>query len=494
MYPGKISIIIIFTIILNCFLIINNQAMAVTSDAEPIFAEDASVEKMQLEKIDTTEQELPSVEVEHKLIEPVEEGVEAIFTEEHEQEQLEQVECNSEQEEEQVETGEFAEKLLEMDDVEPEQAGDEQQAIEQADIEEVEEESEADKKAKKDADFYKALIEDNSRQEFVDKYTDSFTSRDYILGPNDVLSIRVAGVPELDQGGLRINPEGRISFIFIENLKVAGMTLEKLKKVLTYHYKEYLVNPDITVNLEQSRPFIVYISGAVFNPGSYELNTVPNQSPYITKPEAFIERKTPLLSNIIVAAGGLAYDADIEHVQIKNELDGSVHEVNLFNLISDSDFAQDFYLMAGDKVFVPKLPSPAAIDDNKYRILVRSTLFQRDIPVRVIGYVNRPGLVMLDSDQSANINSAIAAAGGYITNYGSYPKRVQISRLDNNNKLVTITVNPLRDDISIMPNDIIYVPEKTMPLIAKLFDYAIRLMNPFGVFSNTYQSWENMLD
>jgi len=341
--------------------------------------------------------------------------------------------------------------------------------------------------------LHKVVIDEYSKAEIFDRYR-NFTAREYILGPNDIISLKVTGVPELTQENLRINPEGKVNIIYINDLQVAGLTLKELNEVVTGRYKEYVLDPEVVINLEQNRPFIAYISGAVRNPGSYELNTVPNLSPYITKPEAFIERKTPLLSNIIVAAGGLSYDADLEHVKVSNELDGSKFEINLYSLISESDFAQDFFLVSGDKVVVPYLPTPAAIEDTKYRLLVRSTLFQKDIPVRVIGYVNSPGLVRLESDRSANVNSAIAAAGGYITNYGSYPDEVHVRRLDNNNKLVKITINPLKDDIAIMPNDIIYVPEKKIPVFAKFFDYVNRVINPFNNLGNTYQRWEDILD
>ncbi len=356
------------------------------------------------------------------------------------------------------------------------------------------EEAKIDDPGNADYDVYRGVVEDYRKKEFVTKYTKSFTAREYVLGPNDIITISVNNVPELTQSRLQVNPEGKVNICYMGNTRVAGLKISELQRIIEHHYREYIINPEVIINIDQNRPFIFYVSGAVRNPGGYEINTMPNLSPYLTKPEAYIERKTPLLSNVLVAAGGIAYDADIEHVRISNELDGSVFEVNLYNLINESDFAQDFYLIAGDKIYVPRLPSPAAIDNEKYRLLCRSTIFQKTIPVRVIGYVNRPGLVTLESDQSSNLNSAIAAAGGYITNYGDYPKEVRISRLDNNNKLVTISVNPLRDDIAIMPNDIIYVPEKKLPLAAKLFDYTIRLMNPFAVFSNTYQSWDNMLD
>ena len=320
----------------------------------------------------------------------------------------------------------------------------------------------------------------------------NYHARKYTLGPNDIINISVLGATELSQTAVRVQPDGKINLTYLPDLNVTGMTIEQLQQTIEKKYTEYLVDPRVSITLSQSRPFIIYISGGIYNPGAYELNTVTNSTPYYSKPEAFIERKTPLLSNIIVAAGGLSYDADIEHVKVINELDGTSFEVNLYNLISNADSSQDVYLMAGDKIFIPKLPTPMAISETKYRELAKSTFFQRQIPVRVIGYVNNPGLIKLESSDSGSLNSAIAAAGGYASGASYVPKRVFISRLDNNSKLITKAIDPRREDVAIMPNDVIYVPEKIRPQIGKGFDYMFRALAPFYTFSNIYDTWDSV--
>jgi len=324
------------------------------------------------------------------------------------------------------------------------------------------------------------------------KVSQNFMARKYILGPNDIISINIYNIPTLAQQEVRVQPDGKINIAYFQNLSVAGKTIQELVETIKTKYSEYLVNPDVSVKLVQSRPFIVYVSGAIINPGSYELNTITNSSSYNSKPEAFIERKTPLLTNILLACGGLSYDSDLENIEITNDLDHSVYKANLLKLIKDGDSSQDIYLISGDRIKIPLLNTASKINVENYKLLSRSTLFEKDIPIRVIGYVNNPGLIRLNSSESNNLNSAIAAAGGYLKDSAYIPKNVYVSRGDRNNntKLSTQAINPKENDFILMPNDIVYVPEKSRPLIGKAFDYASRIMMPFYVFSTGYSIWK----
>lgn len=320
----------------------------------------------------------------------------------------------------------------------------------------------------------------------------SFTTRKYILGPNDIIDINLFGIPELEQKNVRIQPDGYILINPIGSIKVAGLTINELYDLLEEKYSKYIKNPNFSLKLVQSRPFIVYISGAVLNPGSYELNTITNQAAYTTRLDAFVERKTPILSNIIVAAGGITYDADFEHVLVTNEYENVSYEINLLKLIEDGDSNQDLYLMAGDSVHIKKLPSPLSIDESKYKKIIGSSIFQKTVPIKVYGFVNEPGLVNLDSAQSLNINSAITAAGGYLKDSAYAPQKVYLSRLTETGTLVTRAINPRVNDTLLMPNDVVYIPEKPRPLVGKTFDYATRVINPFFMFATTYRNWDAM--
>jgi len=324
----------------------------------------------------------------------------------------------------------------------------------------------------------------------------NYTARRYILGPNDVISLFFYNVPELNQKDIKIQPDGKINIGPVGFVDVNGLTLDELTKKLEERFAYYLKNPKLSITLQESRPFIAYVTGAVLNPGSYEISTETNKSYYqnSNKSEVYIERKTPLLTNILVAAGGVLFDADLENVVVKNDIDKSEYKVNLLNLLQNGKVAEDIYLVPGDNVYVPKLVTPLAIDENKYKLMLGSSFAQKTIPVKVYGYVNAPGLVKLDTAQSANLNSAITAAGGYLKDSAYAPKKVFISRADVSGKLVAREVNPMSNDVLLMPNDIIYVPEKTRPLVGKAFDYMARVFIPFNIFANAYNEWYLMFD
>ena len=331
-----------------------------------------------------------------------------------------------------------------------------------------------------DAHLIKSELEFNSNQH----------SRDYLLGPNDVISIFVYDSKEFDQEKMRIQPDGNIILTPLGQVKASGKTVEELHILLVNKYKTYLKDPQVTIRLDQLRPFVAYITGAVLNPGGYELNadTSTHQGVFSSDLAMLqIERKSPLLSNLLVAAGGIKFDADLEHLKIKNSINKNEFEVNLISIL-EGDSTQDVYLLAGDVIYVPKLPTPLAVSEEKYLKYATSTFSPKQIPVKVFGYVQNPGLIKLDSSASITLNSAIMAAGGYLTDAAYAPKKVYISRADASGKLVTKVVNPMSSDIVVMPNDIVYVPEKTRPMIGKAFEAVFKVLVPLNAAANTYNN------
>lgn len=322
-------------------------------------------------------------------------------------------------------------------------------------------------------------------------------SREYLLGPNDIISILVYDEKDLAQEKLRVQPDGNIIIAPLGQIKVSGKTVKELHDLLVKKYKYYLKDPQLTIRLDQTRPFVAYVTGNVLNPGGYELNT--DTSTYYpggvnTFSEVQIARRSPLLSNLLVAAGGVKFDADLEHIKITNSNTHDSFEINLMNILERQDSRQDIYLMAGDVVTVPKLPTPLAVSEANYIKYATSTFSPKYIPVKVFGYVQNPGLVKLDSSASITLNSALMQAGGYLTDAAYAPKKVYISRADASGKLVTKKVNPMENDIVVMPNDIVYVPEKARPLIAKAFDAMAKILNPINGFANTYNNWALMFN
>lgn len=329
------------------------------------------------------------------------------------------------------------------------------------------------------------------------EYDANAYSREYLLGPNDIISILVYDEKDMNQEEIRVQPDGNIILAPVGQIKAAGKTVEELHTLLVKKYKYYLKDPQITIRLDKTRPFVAYITGNVLNPGGYELNT--DTSSYYpggtnTFSDVQISRRSPLLSNLLVASGGVKFDTDLEHIKITNKNRHDFFEVNLMDILNHQDSRQDIYLMSGDVVTVPKLPTPLAVSEANYIKYATSTFSPKYIPVKVFGYVQKPGLVKLDSSASITLNSALMEAGGYLTDAAYAPKKVYISRADASGKLVTRKVNPMANDIIVMPNDIVYVPEKARPLIAKAFDAMAKILNPINGFANTYNNWALMFN
>jgi polysaccharide biosynthesis/export protein len=316
----------------------------------------------------------------------------------------------------------------------------------------------------------------------------SVIAQDYILGPNDILSLQVFGFPDLTHDQLKVQPDGQLMLDLIGPIQVAGMTTTQLYDLVVEKYSKLLKNPRITLNVVQTKPIIFYITGAVINPGIYEVLTSTINMTRFNNQEINIDRRTPILSSMLSACGGITYDADFEHIEINNKFTGEKRVVNLLSLIQDGIVDEDVYLHPGDSIRVPRI-SPLAQDPKKYRVLASASFTPRTVPVKVYGFVNQQGLIELNPAQNLNMMAAIAAAGGFYREAAYAPTKVYIFRPDNNGKLAHIgTFNPTQDDPQLMPNDIVYVPDKLRPNIAKVFDYVNNVIRPFASAAVTYRN------
>ncbi len=89
----------------------------------------------------------------------------------------------------------------------------------------------------------------------------------YRLGAGDIIDIAVYGQPDLTRTKLKLSGTGMISFPF-GTVSAVGMTLDELEKAIANGLRNgYLVNPQVSVDIEQYRPFFIY--GQVMKPGAY---------------------------------------------------------------------------------------------------------------------------------------------------------------------------------------------------------------------------------
>ena len=90
----------------------------------------------------------------------------------------------------------------------------------------------------------------------------------YKLAAGDVITIRVFGEDDFTKEKIRLNDAGTISFPAIGEIKLLGQTIGDLERIIVNGLKgRILVNPRVSVQIEEYRPF--YVNGMVEKPGGY---------------------------------------------------------------------------------------------------------------------------------------------------------------------------------------------------------------------------------
>ena len=90
----------------------------------------------------------------------------------------------------------------------------------------------------------------------------------YRLAAGDVISMKVFNEPEFTQERVRLTDAGTVSFPILGELPVLGKTVGEVESIITQRLKgRILVNPQVTLWIEQYRPF--FINGMVERPGAY---------------------------------------------------------------------------------------------------------------------------------------------------------------------------------------------------------------------------------
>ena len=93
---------------------------------------------------------------------------------------------------------------------------------------------------------------------------------EYVIGPGDVLQIRVWENEELSVS-VPVRPDGKVSVPLLDDVDAAGKTALELKETLTEGFKTYVRAPDVTVIVTQINSKRVSIVGQVAQPTSIAL-------------------------------------------------------------------------------------------------------------------------------------------------------------------------------------------------------------------------------
>jgi polysaccharide export outer membrane protein len=95
--------------------------------------------------------------------------------------------------------------------------------------------------------------------------------RTYRIGVGDVLAVRVWNQEAMSTPRARVREDGAVSLPLLHDVPGAGLTPAEFAHQLETRLKTYVVNPVVTVSVEEIRPVRVSILGEVVRPGQYEL-------------------------------------------------------------------------------------------------------------------------------------------------------------------------------------------------------------------------------
>lgn len=96
------------------------------------------------------------------------------------------------------------------------------------------------------------------------------SSSEYIIEAGDVVNIRVLGHEELTLKE-RVRADGRVAMLLIGEVEAKGKRPSALKSELEGRLKDYIVSPNVVVNVDEVEPMTVLILGEVAKPGAYAL-------------------------------------------------------------------------------------------------------------------------------------------------------------------------------------------------------------------------------
>lgn len=162
-------------------------------------------------------------------------------------------------------------------------------------------------------------------------------AENYIIGSGDVLMIDVYDHDDLKKT-VRVSNNGSIVIPFVGQVQVGGMTIPDVTRKLTALLANgYIINPQVTIFIEEFRSKKVVVLGQINRPGILELRGATT----------FLE--------IISQAGGLKQEAG-DTATIKRIQDGKqeVFTVDIKSMVEGGDLSQNILIQDGDTIYIPK--------------------------------------------------------------------------------------------------------------------------------------------
>jgi len=222
---------------------------------------------------------------------------------------------------------------------------------------------------------------------------------DYVLGPEDTLTIHIWNVPDASLNRSYISTVERDGTIFIPqigSIPVAGSTFAQVHQIIHARLSGLLKKFDLHISMGRLRSIKVFVVGEVARPGAYELSSLATTS------------------HALYAGCGPAKSGSLRHIQVLRA-NKVVADLDLYEFFLRGDRSHDIRLNSGDTVVVAPIGPVVAIS----------------------GPVRRPAIYELKD--RTTLPELIELAGGLAPSADR--RRAQIFRIEAGQKRVIVDVN-----------------------------------------------------
>src|SRR5947207_4939962 len=161
-------------------------------------------------------------------------------------------------------------------------------------------------------------------------------SKEYLIGPEDVLDITVwKNCPDLCRT-VPVRPDGKMSLPLVNDVQAAGLTPMDLRQHLTAQLAEYLPSPEVSVIVREVHNFKVAVVGSVKMPGDYEI------------------KSQATVLELIARAQGLTEFANRDKVVVLRQNGTKTDRIQFnYRKVAEGHDQDNFYVRAGDVIVVP---------------------------------------------------------------------------------------------------------------------------------------------
>lgn len=275
---------------------------------------------------------------------------------------------------------------------------------------------------------------------------------DYLLGPGDLLSIKVFETEDLSTE-VRVSSRGIINVPLIGDVKVLNITAAEAEQYIEDLYrKDYLHDPHVAVYIKEHLSKQITLVGEVENPGTYD----------------YVSRRR--LLDVLAIANGLTEEAgSLAYITRKDHKSGESfnYMVDLDDLVKNGNMAINHVILGGDVIFIPE-SGQCFID----------------------GAVRKPGTYPITSNMT--ITEAIALAGG-LAGYADDDsiKLIRFLGKGRERQIVSLSYNDLQagvgDTLILKDQDIIYAESSASGKLFSGAGFTLGFMGTGVTFRNPEQ-------